>query len=489
MGKRKPQSWLKRSAAAWASAIATTCGIGQGYYNATDAARKILKGLVPSRVTANEGISSTIGSIRPLCRSLERNNSTARAAVEGLTANIVGTGIALEPDCGDERINALIRFEWKKWCEHADVTGALDFEGLQSQACREWGTVGEALWRVVVLPERLKKGWLPIAILPLESEWLLDQPISGTPNAVTHVSGIDLDKFGRPVNYYLRNPDSTVLQDVEVVSADQMVHIFERRRSLQARGEPPMAPIIETLYQEKDLVTAELESAKNTAAMAMVITSDAQQTLDTDQDGDPVQNIPLGGVTRLFPGETAQAFSHDRPNQAISPFRQMLRGDIAAALRIGQRWLDRDVSRANYSSMRCDMLDNERLMNPVRQWFGRAACGSVYEAVLPWIALKLGIKTPPSGYRLVPEGQPYVDPQKDIQGAILGIASGLSTWEIEIGKRGGDAKELVAQLEKELTNPLLQSIFAAQLKQQNPQQQDPNAQPAVVDGNTNQGNA
>jgi capsid protein len=232
-----------------------------------------------------------------------------------------------------------------------------------------------------------------------------------------------------------------------------------------------MAPVIERLMQDGDLVDTELQAAITASAIGLAIVSEVHDPLDTGTSttdeisgtaSDPAQSLRLGGVARLFPGEDIKAFSHDRPSQQIAPFRQGIRGDIAAALRCPQRFLDRDVSRANYSSMRADMLDTDRVLSPVREWYGHATAGRLYTEVLPYLAIRAGIPMPKSKrYRLIPDGQPYVDPQKDVAASIAAIVAGLSTWELEIGKRGGDAKKLIEQLRGELKDPLLASIFLA----------------------------
>lgn len=444
---RRGQSAISK----WFSSIATGIGawFGMGY-NATDPRRKLLDAqtiLYANRTSANELLSSNISALRAHCRNLTRNNPTARAGVEAFAALLVGTGIALEPDTGDEDTDKRIRNAWNAWIKSADVLGR-DLYCIQTEAARELPQAGEALWRIVVdkslaTPENP----IPVRVLALEGEWLVDEVPDG--GGTSWVSGIKLDVYARPETYFLRNPQTGA---EEAVPAAHIAHIFEPKRPLQARGEPDFAPIIETMMNERDLVDAELCAAKQTAAMAMVITSDNHGAPDTSEDGDgddPVQPVKLGGVARLYPGEDIKAFSHTRPSQMIAPFRQMLRGDIAAALRIPQRFLDRDVGRANYSSMRADMLDTQRLLAPLREQFGHQTAGRLYRAVLPYLAMSAGVPTPRSDYRLLPDGQPYVDPVKDIRAATDAIAAGLSTWEQEIGARGGDYRQVWEQLKKE----------------------------------------
>lgn len=434
------------------SSVSSKLGFGASSgYNATDPRRKLISSqllLSQNRATANQLLSASLPVLRAYCRQLDRNNATARAAGDAIAASIVGTGIALEPDTGDKRVDDLIRPLWNEFCKNADVRDR-DIYTLQLEAARELAFAGEAVWRIVVDADTFGgAGKIPLRVLPLEGEWLPDEmPNNGT--GITWVSGIALDDYARPVKYLFVNPETGKEEEVE---ANRVIHIFESRRALQCRGEPWLSPVIETLLNERDLVDAELYAAKQTAAMAIAITSESHDDPDTTEDGDatdPAQALRVGGVARLYPGEKVESLSHTRPSQQIAPFRQMLRGDIAAALKIPQRSMDRDPSRANYSSMRADNIDQEKLMGPVREWFGHASIGAIYKAVLPFLALKAGVAVPNANYKLLPDGQPYVDPQKDAQAALIAIAGGLSTYETEIAKRGGDWQKVWEQLKKE----------------------------------------
>jgi lambda family phage portal protein len=420
-------------------------GFVGGGYTATDPRRKLISGstISANRASANTLLSSSLPVLRSHCRHLERNNPTARAAIEALVGLVVGSGIALEPDTGNPDADARIREVFNSWIETIGVDGSSIYQ-LQALALRELPPAGEAIWRIVPGP-----GPIPMRVLALESEWLSDTDASAPAAGCSLAAGIELDRYGQPVSYYLAPPERG---KSEKVDASNIIHVFERRRPLQARGEPWLSPVIETLMNERDLVDAELLAAKQTASMALVITSESHDNLDTTEDGDaedPAQSLRVGGVARMYPGESVSAFSHTRPSQQIAPFRQMLRGDIAAALRIPQRFLDRDVSRANYSSMRADMLDTERLLAPVREWLGHQTIGRLYRQAAPILSAVAGFRVDPSKYRLLPDGQPYVDPAKDAAAAVAAIAGGLSTLEAEISKRGGDWKQVAAQRQAE----------------------------------------
>lgn len=432
-----------------------------GGYQVLDPTRKIINGLQRqlSTYSANELSSLSLPQLRAFCRKLERDNATARAAVEAGVACFVGTGISLEPDTGDKELDKRIGVEWKAWCEGCDVTGRRSIYDLQSEAFRSWFITGEHLWRFVVLPDLVDQGLLPLAILPLDSEWISTGMPDIRSNDLTRVAGLELDKYGRPIAYWLCNPELDGAENTERVTADQIAHGFEHRRALQNRGEPWLAPVIERIHQEGDLIDTELKAAINCSGIAVVITSDYHGPLDDGTsetqltDGtatDPAQAIGIGSVARALPGESVQAFSHNRPGQQIAPFTGLLRGSIAASCRISRRFLDSDYSQANFSSQRADEQDHQRLQAPVREAFGHATAGAAYLKVLPYLCARAGVPVPQKKtYRLLPDGVPYVNPVDDIKAVGMAISQGLTTWEAEIAKRGGDRNAIWAQLAKE----------------------------------------
>jgi len=448
----------------WMQQLAGTVAGWLGAYASTDPRNTITQGFRPRSVSGYDIAFGDLPMLRNQCRDLERRNPTYRGAIEGLVANLVGTGIGLEPNTGSPEIDKRIRPHWMEYLTSCGINGE-DIDDLQAQGCREMLNVGALLWRLVILPERAAAGKIPVVVMPLEVEWLSPTEVEPIAAGNTFIMGIELDQYGRDVAYHIRNPDLT--QNIAArsarIPAAEMIHWYDKRRALQAHGEPWMAPSIETLFVQHDLVRAELASAKNTAAMSVFIQSSLPPAaLAGNTDDDYTTNIPIGSVVRGYPGESVTPLSHTRPSQQIAPFLQMLRGMICAAARIGQRWLDRDTSRANYSSMRADQQDEERLVAPLRDRFGNGTIGRLYKAVLPYLAIKAGIVIPNATYRLIPDGTPYVNPKEDIEAALMSIRGGLSTFSEEAGKRGKDVQGLLTTLREELKDPLLAQIFSAQ---------------------------
>jgi lambda family phage portal protein len=448
-------------AATWTAA---SIGAGSGY-NFNNASRKVLsRARQPGSRTANELGLSEMTPGRDYARHLERNHPTARAGADASTALVVGMGIALEPDQPEwtPEQTAQVREDWAAWCECATVDGRSLYE-LQAQGWRETFIAGELIWRWVMPPEA---GEIPLKLMPLESEWLDNTSggiYSANADGTAKVGPITVDRYGRPISYDLRSPEMAATSLVETVPATSIIHVFEPRRSMQTRGESWLAPVVETMQQERDLVDTELAAAVNTASIGVVVTSAYQNGLDTTEEGtteDPAQSLKIGGVARLFPGDDVKSFGNTRPSQQIMPFRAGLRGDMAAAMRVPQRFLDRDISRVgSYSAMRGDNQDEERLMGPVREWYGHRTAGRCYRDILPFICAKRGIPLPKRiRYTLLPDGQPYVNPVEDIKAANDAIDSGLSTRQSEVAKRGGDWKRVEEQNAAERTARALASI-------------------------------
>ncbi len=460
------KSWLKAARGVtrglYDAVAATAFAMGWpngGGYQVLDPNRKIINGLTRmlAQYSANELANLSLAQIRALCRKLDRDNATARAAVEGSCADVIGTGIDLDPDHGDEAINARIRPFWQAYKMGCDITGTRSIFDLQGEAFRGWFLAGEHVWRYVVLSELADLGGVPLRVLPLDSEWIADQLPAEKQDAITRVNGIDVDKWGRPLAYWLRNPESCVGDHMaERVPAKDINHGFQRRRALQNRGEPWLAPVIERIHQEGDLIDTELKAAINCSGIAVVVTSEMHSPLDdgtiegqaTDGSAyDPAQGIGVGSIARVRPGEDVKAFMHNRPGQQIEGFSRMLRGSVAAAAGVSARWLDRDPKRANYSSMRADQQDSERLLSPVKETFGHQTIGALYLRVLPYLCAMAGIPVPKrKAYRLLPDGMPYVNPRDDIQAISMAVAAGFTDWETEMAKRGKDYREVWRRL-------------------------------------------
>ncbi|HYG78687.1 MAG TPA: phage portal protein [Planctomycetota bacterium] len=444
-----------------ASSLATY--FWNSFYPSLDPSRKeVFNGWRPRGGTVNQVTPGSFTGLSAQCRHLERSTPWGRAVSEALSAECVGSGIGILPNTGDDARDAKLYDGFERWAEHAMVDGS-SLWLWQALIPRELATSGNALARVVILPERVQKGWLPVALLPLEAEWLAEYPVAPIPDGYRFIRGVVIDKICRPAFYHLRNPETMLTGQGEVVPAEQIIHIFERRRPQQVIGEPILAPVVERILQDARLIETELKAANATAAPAVAITTQSSEGAGTDQDeaAQPITDIPAGATVRLYPGESVQTIENKRPSQQIAPFRATIRGDIAAACRISQFSLDRDPSRANYSSMRLDQLFTKRTLAALKETIGVGAAARPYESAVPWLMLDAGYAMPDSAAEkaklnncfLRPDQPEYVDPVKDVQASVNAIANNLSTYDIELSARGKNWRAVFKQ--RAIENALL----------------------------------
>lgn len=452
----KPIRWLRRSLASALNSAANFVG-WSGAYSSTDLRRKLLDGWRLSKATSNQALAPNLQTLINQSRQLERTSPIARGIVEGMKADIIGTGIDIEPDTGDADLNKRIRDEWVLWAECAGADDTPLWE-IQAMAVSEWANAGAILHRFIVMPSRLDAGHLPVAILPLEPEWLSSMPVLPVPKGMSFVHGKVLDKLGRVLFYDLSDPNDTGFGIGERVPAKEICHGYEKRRAFQSQGEPVLATVIERIKQCDDLISIELQAAKATAAPAVAIMSQLDPGYTTDS-GESVTDIPAGATVRLQPGETIESIENKRPNQLIEAFISAMIGSIASATRTARKWLTKDYSSATYMNARMEQLDSTRQQKPIQQWIGRHVASHPYERVLPWILLRIGVQIPADPvmrrrlfqHKLMPDSPPYVDPLKDGAAAIQNIGADLSTEEIECANRGLDHRKVKEQRIAEIT--------------------------------------
>ncbi len=509
-----PIAGMKRAAARRGLALINK----RGYGGARGNGGAVFANSRASDGSADSELGPALPVLRMRSRQLYRDNATTRAAVEALVAHVVGTGIDVEPDTGKDADDKKLRDVLREWSEACDVTGRLSLWELERQAYRAEMLGGDSIWRICYLSAEDAKARglaLPVAIQALETDQLASAPINPIPKGHDFRAGVELDAIGRPFAYHILDGhpgDTAHAYEIgvngsashangkgigekggpltqggkargSVIPAREIIHSFEALRPGQTRGEPILAPVLATISQEAELVEAELTSAKIGAAFAAVITSasSGSATLyegdaDTNKDGagNEFTKLEAGLVARLAEGESIEQVGSTRPSQQIAPFRKMLRGDIAAGLRIRSQDLDKDYSGANYSSMRCAQLDLRRHIEPIQNAFGRRTVGELYRRIFDVLATAAGVRlgrTPEqirkqARFTIHPDGFPYVDPEKDIKASIGAIAAGMSTWKDELGTRGKDFRKVQEQLKAELTDELREKIFNAQLNVQ-----------------------
>jgi lambda family phage portal protein len=311
--------------------------------------------------------------------------------------------------------------------------------------------------------------------------------------------GIERDKFGAPVAYYIRkahptdylNPDHNRWRRVSRYKPwgrPLVCHIFEQTRAEQTRGVSSMVSALKEMRMTKNFRDIVLQNAVVNATYAASIESDmppdaAFASLGGSDDvpdaaatwmkaisdyAGGAKNLTLGGVKipHLFPGTKLQLRPAGNGGPLGSEFESSLLRYIAASLGVSYEQLSRDYTKTNYSSARAAMTETWKFMQArkhlvadryaswvYRLWFEEAVNNNQIEALKFSKAPRFYEGLNREAYMAcewIGAGRGQIDELKETKAAIDRIDAGLSTKEVEIAKlHGGDWRKIARQRRRE----------------------------------------
>ena len=441
-------------------------GGGQAVYDGTGGGRRALAWM-PSNPGAVAALSLAQDELRAKSRDLVRRNAWAAAGIEAFVANAIGTGIKPQSMVQDQGTREAIHSLWWDWCEQADAAGLTDFYGLQALATRAMLEGGEALVR---LRYRRTEDGLPVAlqIQVLEAEHLPTTMNRDLPDGNVIRSGIEFDRLGRRVAYYLyrSHPNDGLLapmssstgggMDTVRVDASEVIHLFRPLRPGQIRGEPWLTRALVKLNELDQYDDAELVRKKTAAMFAGFITRMAPEDnlmgeSAADANGVALAGMEPGTLQILEPGEDIKFSAPADVGSSYAEFmRQQFRA-VAAAMGITYEMLTGDLTQVNYSSIRAGLLEFRRRCEALQHGvIVHQLCRPIWRAWMDQAVLEGAIDLP--GYRKdrrtyqaakwIPQGWSWVDPQKEFNAMKLAIRAGLMSRSEAISGNGYDAEDV-----------------------------------------------
>lgn len=337
--------------------------------------------------------------LRNRARQLFLNSSHARRYVDLFITNVIGeTGHIFQSDIhipvedpktktvvmsSDEEKNMILEEAFADWskAEHSSVTRTQSYAAMQNIAGRGKARDGEAFIRRVVDPE--SKYGLRLQIIP--PEMIAESYTVNLDNGNAVLMGIEIDKWRRPVAYYvLKNTPvqnlwgiAGINGEMERIPASEVIHWYDPDFSNQTRGYTRMSAVMLLMSWMKEYNRANVLNAKFTARKlgflsdlspedpADNLTSDTKDTTETEsvQGNVATQTRPsISGeeLTFTYIGNTKlEKWEPDYPHQQHEMFNRVSTRDIATALGLAYCSLSGDYSNSTWSSARTE-LDVER---------------------------------------------------------------------------------------------------------------------------------
>lgn len=406
--------------------------------------------------------------LRARSRDAYRNNAIARAAIDRMVADVIGTGVSPKPLAEAENTRMQLIDLWEAWSTVCDAEGQTDFYGLQTLAFHAMLEAGE----VLALLEDDDADGIPLKIRLLESDHLpfKNERLS---NGNRIVDGIELDARGRRVAYWLHpnHPgDGDVSSNEPVrVPARRVLHLFEATRPGQLRGVPILASVLVRLKDLDEFDDAQLVRQKIANLFVGFIKRPPVQPgdepvgpngepLPPDYSNQPPLSFEAGMLQELAEGEDVVFSEPPGTSDGYKEFTRAQLHIVAAALGIPYPLMTGDYSSINDRVVRVAINEyKRRAMALIRNVLVPKFCAPVRNAWVDAAILSGALPTASARNmkltRWTPHGWAYIQPVQDIEADVLAINNKLKSRSEALLERGYDAelidREIAADLKRE----------------------------------------
>ncbi len=398
---------------------------------------------------ANMEALPQLARLRFRSREQVRNNVYARKTVQGISINVVGTGIIPTPVDVTRAAEKRIMKAWNDWAGKTacDYEGLLNFYGIQRLVMRTIVESGECL----IIRRKSADLDNPISIQVLEPDFLdSNKNVARTKEGGKIVQGIEFGANGKRRGYWLYKTHPGAMEgfgiDSVFFSDEDVCHVYFVERPGQYRGIPWMSASMIRMKDFDDYEDAELVRQKIAACFTVFVQDSNPDSIGGSQaDIELASRVEPGIIEVLPPGKSVAFAQPPMTNGYESYSRKILQG-IAAGTGITYEMMTGDLSNVNFSSGRMGWLEfnrsvvdwQENMLVPmfcdkVWKWFvnGAAITGKMKDGVMAtW--------TPPR--------REMIDPVKETNAINLMIRNGLISYSEAVRQLGYDPDDVIEEI-------------------------------------------
>lgn len=438
----------------------------------------------------HERIKNDLVSLRSHARQLKSDNAyVARyeSLVEECVIGSEGDGITFESTLASksgkpkQAQNDVVESEWAEFGKAVTTDGTMSWLQFRHKVEATRAIDGEVLIRLVRgYPNRW--GFAVELIDADRLDHLVNTPQDVMGNRT--VMGVKMDRWNRPIGYWIRvaHPADWEASNTRstLVDASEIIHYFDPSRICAWRGISDLTPVMVPLSMLDRLDTSVLAAANFESDRLAIIKAPTPVKIEDEESGEieyhapdtikaanelqrqqgagwalNYQAIPLGTEIE-FPAKSS-------PNPALQEWRVSMLKKSSTGLGVSYAALSSDQSQASYSAQRSaekyerdgwrrrQQLSIRKIDQPIfAAWAEMAVLSGAINLPIPVAAIIKAAQWTPRSWS-------YTDPSKDIAASVLAIRSGLSTWQIELGKLGLNWRKV-------FTQAALERKFLAMLK-------------------------
>ena len=427
----------------------------------------------PQDATADQHWLQSFPRLRSRARDLVMNDGYAERFLKSSRLNIPGPGgfkfqcdVREDDGRSDEVANVIIERAFNDWCkrDHCTVTGRTSFRKVQQIMTEALKRDGEAIAIGVYNASKYS-----FQLQVIEPDLIDERLNKKLDNGNVICLGIELDRFRKPVAYWIRPAEAMreilavgwITGQSERIPAQNVFHVFDTRRAFQTRGVTHMSSSMRRLRTLHGAEEAYSEKVRNTASITGVweqidVTAPDPHIADgkTERE-EPVQTIEPGIATVAPWGHKFSPYDPDFPTEAWAPFvKSSLRG-ISSGWGVSYNMMGNDLEGVNYSSIRAGVLDEHEYWKDDQELIKEEFLEPVSSA---WLKVQLTTQVIPlplakfekfNKLRFTGRRWAWVDPLKDIEAAIMEIQMGGSTLTRYLAEKGEDIGEILRERAEE----------------------------------------
>lgn len=385
-------------------------------------------------------------------RYLFETNPFAVKTKASILNNLVGYGIT-----GTVKGSKTVQNLWKEWIKVCDYDGVYDLYGLQALIADIWLDDGE-----VFIVERVVPGAAvhPLRLQVLDADQLDTTSAIGIAAGTIIRDGIEYDlQTGRPVAYHFRqNRELEAYREPIRVPAEEVIHLFHRKRAGQWRGRPLFESVLDVLTDVDEYLEAEGIRKKISAcfvgfrAPSIEGEDPAMGTVEPSQDPvePPAESFFPGMIINGRPGEQ-MTFGDPKADAGISDYMRWGGLRMAAGSQTTYERATGDLSNVNYSSYKAGDLEFQRFIGRLQWLLFIPRLLNRIDGAFVDIGFKTGlINSRLPQFKWTPPPFGSVDEGKDILAKRNQMAAGVESLRNVAAERGYDLDDLSDEIAADL---------------------------------------
>lgn len=463
--------------------------------------KKSLKSWTPLHLSAKSDIERPLKTLRERAHDLAINSAIGAAAINTMTANVIGAGLKVFPRIKREILgisadearawSRRVKAEFDLWANDSDFLKRNNFYEQQRISFQSYLVDGD---NFCLLKRKLPSAQNPysLRLQLIEAGRVANPPAGGITeirnpdNGNRIVNGVEVDSDGALTAIWVANRYWNEVDALDATLTFQRVEIFGRTTGLRNvlqicadtradmyRGVPFLAPVIENLKQLSRYSEAELTSAIIRSYFSLFFIQGIKDYGINEITGSKeveVTDYKLGaGTMNALPVGVDVKTVASSNQVAYDSFVTAHLKAIGAALNLPYEVLMKNFT-SSYSASRAALLQAQSEFNNRKAAFINDFCKPIYEQFLIE-AISIGRIDAPGFFNnpikkaawLNSEWYSQVsrvlDPQRETNAAILKLEHGLTTYEKVLAESEGlDFDDVLETLKQE--RELLKEVIA-----------------------------